>query len=107
MPWLNCISPDCRYYGTDRENLCDEIRFTGFDVDGGFADKLEKAKEYALRPGNHNIELRDSDGRTLFREQVAVAKEQIAEFLDDTLHPQGVAVVVEGTHMCAAMRGVP
>ncbi len=32
--------------------------------------------------------------------------QQIAEFLDDTLHPQGVAVVVEGTHMCAAMRGV-
>ncbi len=32
--------------------------------------------------------------------------QQIAEFLDDTLHPQGVAVVVEGTHLCAAMRGV-
>jgi GTP cyclohydrolase I len=32
--------------------------------------------------------------------------QQIAEFLDDTLHPQGVAVVVEGKHLCAAMRGV-
>ena len=32
--------------------------------------------------------------------------QQIAESPDDTLHPQGVAVVVEGTHMCAAMRGV-
>ena len=32
--------------------------------------------------------------------------QQIAEFLDETLHPQGVAVVVEGVHMCAAMRGV-
>ena len=31
---------------------------------------------------------------------------QIAEFLQDTLHPQGVAVVVEGLHMCSAMRGV-
>ncbi|MBN2392240.1 MAG: GTP cyclohydrolase I FolE [Anaerolineae bacterium] len=31
---------------------------------------------------------------------------QIAEFLDETLHPQGVAVVAEGLHMCAAMRGV-
>jgi len=31
---------------------------------------------------------------------------QIAEFLDETLHPLGVAVVVEGLHMCAAMRGV-
>ncbi len=32
--------------------------------------------------------------------------QEIAEFLRDTLHPQGVAVVAEGLHMCAAMRGV-
>lgn len=32
--------------------------------------------------------------------------QQIAEFLNETLQPQGVAVVVEGVHMCAAMRGV-
>lgn len=32
--------------------------------------------------------------------------QQIAEFLNETLHPQGVAVVVEGQHLCAAMRGV-
>ncbi len=31
---------------------------------------------------------------------------QIADFLQETLQPQGVAVVVEGQHMCAAMRGV-
>ena len=41
-------------------------------VDGGFADKVAKAKKFALRPGNHEIELRDSDGRTLYKEQVAV-----------------------------------
>jgi GTP cyclohydrolase I len=32
--------------------------------------------------------------------------QQIAEFLDETLRPLGVAVVIEGLHMCAAMRGV-
>jgi GTP cyclohydrolase I len=32
--------------------------------------------------------------------------QQIAEFLMDRLHPLGVAVVVQGLHMCAAMRGV-
>jgi GTP cyclohydrolase I len=32
--------------------------------------------------------------------------QQIAEFLDKTLHPLGIAVVCEGYHMCAAMRGV-
>jgi GTP cyclohydrolase I len=31
---------------------------------------------------------------------------QIARFIDETLAPQGVAVVVEGAHMCAMMRGV-
>lgn len=31
---------------------------------------------------------------------------QIANFLQDLLDPQGVAVVVEGAHMCAMMRGV-
>ena len=32
--------------------------------------------------------------------------QQIAQFLMDTLDPLGVAVVAEGLHMCAAMRGV-
>lgn len=41
-------------------------------VDGGFADKIEKAKKFALRPGTHEIELRTADGNTLFHEKVAV-----------------------------------
>jgi len=32
--------------------------------------------------------------------------QQIAAFLQETLHPLGVAVVCEGMHLCAAMRGV-
>jgi GTP cyclohydrolase IA len=32
--------------------------------------------------------------------------QQIADFLEETLHPLGVAVVCEGVHMCATMRGV-
>ena len=31
---------------------------------------------------------------------------QIAEFIDETLQPRGVAVVIEGLHLCATMRGV-
>ncbi len=32
--------------------------------------------------------------------------QEIADFLNETLHPLGVAVVAEGIHMCSAMRGV-
>ena len=31
---------------------------------------------------------------------------QIAETIDELLHPKGVAVVVEGLHLCSVMRGV-
>jgi GTP cyclohydrolase I len=31
---------------------------------------------------------------------------QVADFLQDTLNPRGVGVVLEGVHMCAMMRGV-
>src|ERR1700687_4533106 len=41
-------------------------------VDGGDAAKTHKTKKLALRPGTHDIELRDSGGRTFFQERVAV-----------------------------------
>jgi GTP cyclohydrolase I len=31
---------------------------------------------------------------------------QIADFINEVLEPQGVAVVLEGVHMCSMMRGV-
>ncbi len=31
---------------------------------------------------------------------------QIAAFLNEVVHPKGVAVVIDGVHMCAMMRGV-
>jgi hypothetical protein len=41
-------------------------------VDGGYALKTHKSKKLAMRAGNHNIELRDSNGKTFFQERVAV-----------------------------------
>jgi hypothetical protein len=41
-------------------------------VDGGYAVKTHKTKKLALRPGNHDIELRDSKGHAFFQERVAV-----------------------------------
>jgi propanol-preferring alcohol dehydrogenase len=40
VPWLNWIDPSCPDYGSDHENLCENIRFTGKDVDGGFAEYI-------------------------------------------------------------------
>ncbi len=38
MPWLGWTCGECRYCLSDRENLCDRARFTGYDVDGGYAE---------------------------------------------------------------------
>jgi len=41
-------------------------------IDDGFAAKAKDGKKFALRPGNHEIELRDNTGHSLFKENVAV-----------------------------------
>jgi hypothetical protein len=41
-------------------------------VDGGYVGPIAKAKKFPLRPGDHDVELRDLNGRTLFRERVQV-----------------------------------
>jgi alcohol dehydrogenase, propanol-preferring len=37
IPWLGWTDGDCRFCASGRENLCEHARFTGFDVDGGYA----------------------------------------------------------------------
>ena len=38
IPWLGWTCGECRYCLSGRENLCDRARFTGYDVDGGYAE---------------------------------------------------------------------
>jgi propanol-preferring alcohol dehydrogenase len=38
VPWLGWADGDCRYCRSGRENLCDRARFTGYDIDGGYAE---------------------------------------------------------------------
>lgn len=38
IPWLGYTCGHCRYCATDRENLCDSARFTGYQIDGGYAE---------------------------------------------------------------------
>ena len=38
IPWLGWTCGICRYCRTGRENLCDAARFTGYTLDGGYAE---------------------------------------------------------------------
>jgi propanol-preferring alcohol dehydrogenase len=38
VPWLGWTCGECSYCGAGRENLCERARFTGRDVDGGYAE---------------------------------------------------------------------
>ena len=38
VPWLGWTDSTCRYCLTGRENLCDDARFTGYQIDGGYAE---------------------------------------------------------------------
>ena len=40
VPWLHSTCGECRFCRSGRENLCEDIRFTGYSVDGGYADYL-------------------------------------------------------------------
>lgn len=38
VPWLNSVDETCAYCKRGEENLCDNARFTGLHVDGGYAE---------------------------------------------------------------------
>lgn len=38
VPWLGWTCGECEYCRSGRENLCDRARFTGYTIDGGYAE---------------------------------------------------------------------
>jgi propanol-preferring alcohol dehydrogenase len=52
IPWLGYTCGRCRYCTSGRENLCDFAKFTGYQVDGGYA-------EYAIADHRFLIRLPD------------------------------------------------
>src|SRR5579862_7516325 len=38
VPWLGWTCGVCEYCTSGRENLCDRARFTGYQIDGGYAE---------------------------------------------------------------------
>jgi len=59
IPWLGWTCGGCRYCLSGRENLCDLARFTGRDIDGGFAELTLADQRYcfALPEGHSDLEL--------------------------------------------------
>jgi alcohol dehydrogenase, propanol-preferring len=48
VPWLGWTCGECAYCRSGRENLCVRARFTGRDVDGGFADHAVADERFCL-----------------------------------------------------------
>jgi propanol-preferring alcohol dehydrogenase len=48
VPWLHSACGACDFCHRGLENLCEQARFTGFHVDGGFAEYLVAESKYVL-----------------------------------------------------------
>jgi alcohol dehydrogenase, propanol-preferring len=48
VPWLGWTDGTCRYCRSGRENLCDRARFTGYDLDGGYAERVVADERYCF-----------------------------------------------------------
>ena len=48
VPWLGWTDGTCHYCRTERENLCVNARFTGRDIDGGYAELTVADERFCL-----------------------------------------------------------
>jgi len=57
VPWLGFTCGECVYCRSGRENLCDRARFTGYTIDGGYADHAVADARYCfpLPPGLDDV----------------------------------------------------
>jgi len=49
VPWLGWTCGECRFCESGRENLCERARFTGYDRDGGFAERAVADARFCFR----------------------------------------------------------
>jgi alcohol dehydrogenase, propanol-preferring len=49
VPWLGWTDGECRYCRSGRENLCDRALFTGYQLDGGYAERVVADERYCLQ----------------------------------------------------------
>jgi propanol-preferring alcohol dehydrogenase len=48
IPWLGWADGECRYCRSGRENLCDRALFTGYTLDGGYAEWAVADERFCL-----------------------------------------------------------
>ncbi|MEA3153626.1 MAG: alcohol dehydrogenase, propanol-preferring [Betaproteobacteria bacterium] len=48
VPWLGYTCGVCEYCVRGQENLCENARFTGYDLDGGYAEYIVAHQRYCL-----------------------------------------------------------
>jgi propanol-preferring alcohol dehydrogenase len=48
IPWLGWTDGECRYCRSGRENLCERARFTGYQLDGGYAEQAVADERYCF-----------------------------------------------------------
>lgn len=48
VPWLGWADGTCAYCNSGRENLCPSARFTGYDLDGGYAERMVADARFCL-----------------------------------------------------------
>jgi alcohol dehydrogenase, propanol-preferring len=48
VPWLGWTCGECVFCRSGRENLCERARFTGYDLDGGYAELVVADARYCL-----------------------------------------------------------
>jgi alcohol dehydrogenase, propanol-preferring len=49
VPWLGAACGECRYCRSEQENLCDRAAYTGYQLDGGFAEECVADARFCLR----------------------------------------------------------
>jgi len=48
VPWLGWTCGECAYCRSGRENLCEKARFTGYQIDGGYAEQAVADARYCF-----------------------------------------------------------
>ena len=55
IPWLGWTCGECRYCRSGHENLCESARFTGYQINGGYAEYTVADARYCFRiPDNYS-----------------------------------------------------